>query len=150
MHDFTDSFPFLPLFVVLPIAAFRFLIVFSRMTLKDKCIKRREILMKNGVFAAGIVTVATWVFSLHAQVPEDLPERKDFRALRIASTDPKFKNADFRRIEPEATWELGRIEGRGRITHMWFTINSKSPDHLRELVLRIYWDVATQPAVECP
>jgi hypothetical protein len=87
---------------------------------------------------------------LRAQVPEDLAEAKDFRALRIASTDPKFKNADFRRIEPGATLELGRIEGRGRITHMWFTINSKSPDHLRELVLRIYWDGANKPAVECP
>jgi hypothetical protein len=87
---------------------------------------------------------------ISAQVPEDLAERKDFRALRIASTDPKFKNADFRRIEPGATLELGRIEGRGRITHMWFTINSKSADHLRELVLRICWDGAEKPAVECP
>ncbi len=88
--------------------------------------------------------------SLQAQVPEDLAEAKDFRALRIASTDPKFKNADFRRIEPGATLELGKIDGRGLITHMWFTINSKSADHLRELVLRIYWDGADKPAVECP
>jgi hypothetical protein len=85
-----------------------------------------------------------------AQVPEDLAQPKAFRALRISSTDPKFKNGDFRPIAPGATLELGRIEGSGRITHMWFTINGKSPDHLRELVLRVYWDGADKPAVECP
>jgi hypothetical protein len=98
----------------------------------------------------GLVVLLGAAIPLIAQVPDDLAEPKDFRALRIASTDPKFKNADFRRIEPGATLELGRIEGRGRITHMWFTINSKSADHLRELVLRIYWDKSEKPAVECP
>jgi hypothetical protein len=88
--------------------------------------------------------------ALQAQVPEDLAQAKAFRALRISSTDPKFKNGDFRPIAPGATLELGRIEGSGRITHMWFTINGKSPDHLRELVLRVYWDGADKPAIECP
>ena len=88
--------------------------------------------------------------TLHAQVPLDLARPKPFHALRLSSTDPKFHNHDSRRIEPEATLELGRVEGHGRITHMWFTINSKSPDHLRELVLRLYWDGADRPAVECP
>ncbi len=85
-----------------------------------------------------------------AQVPGDLAEKKDFRSLRIASTDPKLKNADYRCIAPGETLELGKIAGHGRITHMWFTIAAKSPDHLRELVLRIYWDAADEPAVECP
>jgi hypothetical protein len=85
-----------------------------------------------------------------AQVPEDLPAAKPFRALRLSSTDPKFKNADYRRIEPGATLELGRIEGAGRITHMWFTIAASSPQHLQELVLKIYWDGADRPAVDCP
>ena len=84
--------------------------------------------------------------SSQAQVPENLAQPKAFRALRIASTDPKFKNGDFRPIAPGATLELGRIEGHGQITHMWFTINGKSADHLRELVLRMYWDGAEKPA----
>jgi len=87
---------------------------------------------------------------LPAQALSELADRKDFRALRLASTDPKLKNADYRRIAPGATLELGKIEGAGRITHMWFTIAAKSDDHLRELVLRIYWDGAEKPAVECP
>jgi hypothetical protein len=96
-----------------------------------------------------LALLAAWPLPLPAQVPEDLADPKPFRALRLASTDPKFKNADYRRIAPGETLELGKIEGSGRITHMWFTINARG-DHLRELVLRIYWDEATKPAVECP
>ena len=62
----------------------------------------------------------------------------------------QFRNGDSRPIAPGATLELGRIEGHGRITHIWFTISGKSRDHLRELVLRMYWDGADKPAVECP
>jgi hypothetical protein len=87
---------------------------------------------------------------LHAQVSEDLAHKKEFRALRLSSTDPRFKNADSRPIAPGATLELGQVEGSGRLTHLWFTINSPAPDHLRELVLRCYWDGAGRPAVECP
>lgn len=87
---------------------------------------------------------------LAAQVPEDLAQPKAFRALRLSSADPKHHNADSRPIAPGATLELGRIEGSGRITHIWFTIAAKSNDHLRELALRIYWDGAEKPAVETP
>ena len=87
---------------------------------------------------------------LNAQVPENLAQATSFRAYRLSSTDPKFRNGDSRPIPPGATLELGRIEGHGRIEHIWFTISGKSRDHLRELVLRIYWDGADKPAVECP
>src|SRR5579871_2164626 len=88
--------------------------------------------------------------TLWAQVPLDLADKKDFRALRLASTDPNYKNADYRRITPGQTLELGKIDGHGRVTHIWFTIAADSPDHLRELVFRIYWDGAQKPAVACP
>src|SRR5690348_7703209 len=101
-------------------------------------------------FAAPLLMLLAAAGPLAAQVPDDLADKKEFRALRLASTDPKFKNADSRKIEPGQTLELGKIAGHGRITHMWFTINAESPDHLRELVLRCYWDGADKPAVECP
>jgi len=88
--------------------------------------------------------------SLNAQVPESLAQPAAFRALRLSSTAPNFDNADFRYIAPGATLELGRIKGHGRITHMWFTISAQSGDHLRELVLRAFWDGAERPAIECP
>ncbi|HEY2147151.1 MAG TPA: glycoside hydrolase family 172 protein, partial [Pirellulales bacterium] len=109
--------------------------------------------MTRRIAAITVSLFASLVFSAassHAQVPENLAKPKAFRALRIASTDPKFHNGDFRPIAPGATLELGRIEGSGQITHMWFTINAKSADHLRELVLRVYWDGAEKAAVECP
>jgi len=87
---------------------------------------------------------------LRAQVPQDLAQPKKFRAYRLSSTDPKHQNADYRKIAPGATLELGQIAGHGRITHLWFTIAARSEDHLRELVFRIYWDGAERPAVECP
>ncbi|MGA2258365.1 MAG: glycoside hydrolase family 172 protein [Thermoguttaceae bacterium] len=88
--------------------------------------------------------------SLNAQVPENLAQPMAFRALRLSSTDPRFNNGDSRPIAPGATLELGRIKGHGRIEHMWFTISGQSQDHLRELVLRIFWDGADKPAIECP
>jgi len=103
--------------------------------------------LRSAWFPAVLLAVST---PLHAQIPEDLAHKKEFRALRLSSTDPRFKNCDYRHIAPGATLELGKIEGHGRITHLWFTINAPSPDHLRELVLRCYWDGAGRPAVECP
>ena len=81
-----------------------------------------------------MVSACLWILlfvtggPLRAQVPDNLASPKRFRALRLASTDPNFKNADYRRIAPGATIELGKIEGTGRLTHLWFTIASKSPD----------------------
>lgn len=40
--------------------------------------------------------------------------------------------------------------GAGSIRHIWMTINSPSAYHLREMVLRMYWDGETDPSVEVP
>lgn len=45
------------------------------------------------------------------------------------------------------TFDLARIEGPGRITHVWLTTHT---DHWRSLLLRAYWDRAAEPAVEVP
>jgi hypothetical protein len=41
-------------------------------------------------------------------------------------------------------------EGAGVITHIWFTISARSGNHLKELVLRGYWDGNAKPSVEAP
>jgi hypothetical protein len=69
---------------------------------------------------------------------------------RASSADPAGKNADSVSIKAGETRELARIEGPGSIRHMWFTIDSPSPYHLRELVLRMYWDGNRGPSVEVP
>src|SRR5262245_44221895 len=85
-----------------------------------------------------------------AQVPEDLPNKKPYRSFKISSADPTVKNADARHVDPGQTLVLADVKGAGRFTHLWITIAAQSPDHLRELVLRMTWDDAATPAVECP
>lgn len=41
-------------------------------------------------------------------------------------------------------------EGSGTIRRIWVTINDRSPEMMRGIVLRIYWDGETKPAVEAP
>jgi len=84
------------------------------------------------------------------QVPQDLANQKDFRSFRASSTDPNQHNGDSRPIAPGGTLTVADIKGEGEFTHLWFTIAAQDPDALRELVLRITWDDAAKPAVECP
>jgi hypothetical protein len=85
-----------------------------------------------------------------AQVPSDMPNKKDFTAHRSSSTDPNLHNADYRPMRAGQTLTVADVKGSGRFTHIWFTIASPDPDALRDLVLRMTWDDATRPAVECP
>lgn len=50
-------------------------------------------------------------------------------------------------IAPGETIDLARIMQPGRITHIWMTTHT---DHWRTLMLRAFWDGATEPAVEVP
>ncbi len=69
---------------------------------------------------------------------------------RASSADPSGGNADWIEVKAHSTATLANLEGPGSIRHMWFTINSPSPFHLRELVLRMYWDGEADPSVEVP
>lgn len=51
------------------------------------------------------------------------------------------------RIGPGETFDLARISGSGRITHIWLTTHT---DNWRRLLLRAYWDGHTEPAIEVP
>lgn len=84
---------------------------------------------------------------------ESLADVKDFTAHRISSYDRTGGNADGMQENPIAIGEtrvLADIEGPGAITHIWITISSKDEYHLKNLVLRMYWDDETTPSVECP
>ena len=49
-------------------------------------------------------------------------------------------------INPGQTFVMADIEGQGAIQHLWMTPTG----HWRFSILRIYWDGADTPAVECP
>ena len=59
-------------------------------------------------------------------------------------------NADRFVVKAGDTQELFNATGPGVITHIWFTIAANSAAHLKELVLRMYWDGNAKPSVEVP
>jgi hypothetical protein len=75
---------------------------------------------------------------------------QNYRSLKQSSYDRSGGNADARPIPAGATLEVFQADGPGVITHIWFTIAAPSSSHLKENVLRIYWDGNTKPSVEAP
>ena len=74
----------------------------------------------------------------------------DYRSLKQSSYDRSGGNADARPIPAGGTLEVFQADGPGVITHIWFTIAAPSPMHLKENILRIYWDGNAKPSVEVP
>src|SRR5689334_7838492 len=72
------------------------------------------------------------------------------RSLRQSSYDRTGGNSDRWPIAPGATQEVFNSDGPGMISHIWFTIAAQSNMHLKELVLRAYWDGDSKPSVEVP
>jgi hypothetical protein len=79
-----------------------------------------------------------------------LPQAKDYVQKRISSYDRSGGNGDARAIAPGETLTLLDDAGPGLISHVWVTIASDDPSHLKALVLRMYWDGEASPSVETP
>jgi hypothetical protein len=54
------------------------------------------------------------------------------------------------RLRLERHSRCSMTPGPGMVTHVWVTIASDDPNHLKALVLRMYWDGETTPSVEAP
>ncbi len=72
------------------------------------------------------------------------------RTRRISSYDRTGGNTDSIKIAAGETVTIAAIEGAGVVRHIWFTIAHNDPMHRRNMVLRMYWDGARRPSVECP
>jgi len=82
------------------------------------------------------------------------------RTKAVTSSAADFRSNLDRRtyIQPGETMVMADIAGPGVINHIWLTFNDARPNWLEsggsanpaELVLRMYWDSAAQPAVEAP
>ncbi len=82
-----------------------------------------------------------------------LPEyarAQNYRSLKQSSYNTNGGNADRWTIPAGGTQEVFNAKGPGIISHIWFTISAKSPNHLKEIVLRAYWDGQSKPSVETP
>jgi len=91
---------------------------------------------------------------LFAQDPSawlaELPRAKDYVQHRVSSYDRSGGDADARTIASGEMLTLLDEAGPGLITHVWFTIASEDANHLKALVLRMYWDGESTPSVETP
>ena len=88
-----------------------------------------------------------------------LTKEQTGKSRRSSSAHPdRSSNRDQRNIQPGETLVLADIQGAGAIRHFWITFPEPRPDWLgrdgkadhSELVLRMYWDGAEEPAVESP
>jgi hypothetical protein len=121
---------------------------------------RRRLLgtLAGGVSAAtllGINAPATAAAQATAspEVPEGLfalARLRSYRNLRSSSWDRTGGNADWVGVDPGQTATLLDVPGAGVVTHVWFTINSPDAMHLKNLVLRAWWDGESTPSVEVP
>ncbi|SFT16145.1 glycoside hydrolase family 172 protein [Paenibacillus sp. BC26] len=48
------------------------------------------------------------------------------------------------------TIELVNCDGPGMIRHIWITLPPGNIDHMRNVIIRMYWDDQTHPSVEAP
>jgi len=80
----------------------------------------------------------------------DVTQQQDYVLKRVSSADPSGANADFRQVDPGGVLTLMDANGPGMLTHIWITVASPEAEHLKKLVLRIYWDQETSPSVEAP
>jgi Protein of unknown function (DUF2961) len=107
---------------------------------------RRSLL---ALLISGLLTL-----SLLAQDPatwlSNLPQAKDYVQKRASSYDRSGGNGDARTIATGETLTLLDEAGPGLISHVWVTIASDDPAHLKALVLRMYWDGEASPSVETP
>ena len=79
-----------------------------------------------------------------------LVKLRDVRSCRSSSYDRSGGNEDFVWIQPGETSSFLDVEGPGCITHIWMTTACEDLNHLRKLVLRMYWDDEAKPSVEVP
>jgi hypothetical protein len=115
--------------------------------------------MTKRLFILALTACLAAPFSM-GQDLDGLMKLKPGRSRAVTSTDPSFTgNADrIKYIAPGETRVLADIKGPAVIRHIWLTFNDARPNWLEaggsaapdEIVLRMYWDGAKEPAVEAP
>ena len=110
-------------------------------------------LLGLGGAASHAATSGTAAAEPTAEAAEDLfalARLRSYKNMRSSSWDRTGGNADWVVVAPGQTATLLDVKGAGAVTHIWFTINSPDPMHLKNLVLRAWWDGEDAPSVEAP
>ena len=80
----------------------------------------------------------------------ELTQVRDEKTRRSSSWDRHGGDADFVHLPAGQTITILDTEGPGVISHLWFTLETSDPDHLKTHVLRAFWDGENTPSVEVP
>src|SRR3984893_7642756 len=106
--------------------------------------------------ASGLAAAATPAAQAQRTAPRDyrfLPNyarAQNYQSLKQSSFDRTGGNKDSWPISGGRMHEVFSANGPGVITHIWFTIAARSVPHLKEIVLRGYWDGNDKPSIEAP
>lgn len=65
-------------------------------------------------------------------------------------TNKSAKGNAFERLGSGQSKTLLELEGSGIIQRMWFTVRDRSPEMMRSVRFRIFWDGEAKPAVDVP
>src|SRR5438309_1238370 len=104
---------------------------------------RRDYLSIQAALLLGAAAPSGRAAEAHSREPGGVPSyarAQDYTCLRQSSYDRTGGNRDSFEIAPGATQEVFSATGPGIITHVWFTIAAETQWHLKELVLRVFWE----------
>src|ERR1035438_3348203 len=82
--------------------------------------------------------------------PGALPYLKASKLMQVSSYDTSGGNNDRISIPSGKTATILNATGPGVITRIWFSLDSKDPGMLRQILIRIYWDDENDPSVNVP
>ena len=121
----------------------------------NKVIDRRRYFLKSVLTGAGLGAALPPAARAQPQTSAEphLPwyvREQSYQSLKQSTYDRSGGNADSRKIAAGGDLTVFEAQGPGSITHIWFTIAARSPNHLKELVIRAYWDGSAKPSVEAP
>ena len=75
---------------------------------------------------------------------------RSYKTRRSSSWDRTGGNDDSVHVESGASATILEVPGAGVVTHLWFTINSPDPHHLKNLVLRACGTAKPRPRSRYP
>lgn len=113
----------------------------------------KTLLSGTGIAAAAAVPALGAEQRSSSPTQDHLPwyvRKQTYQSLKQSTYDRSGGNRDARPIEGGQTLTVFESDRPGIITHVWFTIAAKSAHHLKEMVVRAYWDGNSKPSVEAP
>jgi hypothetical protein len=121
----------------------------------NKLIDRRRYFLKSVLSGAGLAAAAPIQAGAQPRGSSDphLPwyvREQAYKSLKQSTYDRSGGNADSRKIAPGGNLTVFEAQGTGIVTHIWYTIAARSSNHLKELVMRAFWDGNNKPSIETP